>query len=165
MQRSIVYWIKAPYRANTPELAQDESPAAALSKMMRNLARQWQRKFDQASRPVATRFADESMSAADVSLRDGGGERRADQVHSVRASSGGPRAGHAVGDARARPERPVQGFGEALRRHQAARGADRPRPEQQGNRDHHAGAPAGSGHQAGQVDALAWREEATPVAR
>lgn len=70
MQRSIVYWIKATYRANTPELAQDESPAAALSKMMRTLARQWQRKFDQASRPVATRFADESMSAADVSLRD-----------------------------------------------------------------------------------------------
>lgn len=70
MQRSIVYWIKATYRANTPELAQDESPAAALSKMMRNLARQWQRKFDQASRPVATRFADDSMSAADISLRD-----------------------------------------------------------------------------------------------
>ncbi|WP_454695681.1 phage head morphogenesis protein [Achromobacter aegrifaciens] len=70
MQRSIVYWIKATYRANTPELAQDESPAAALSKIMRNLARQWQRKFDQASRPVATRFADESMSAADISLRD-----------------------------------------------------------------------------------------------
>lgn len=70
MQRSIVYWIKAAYRANTPELAQDESPAAALNRMMRNLTRQWQRKFDQASRPVAQRFTDDSMSAADISLRD-----------------------------------------------------------------------------------------------
>lgn len=70
MQRSLVYWLTAAYRRNVPEIAQDESPAMALTKMMRRLARQWQRRFDQAAQPVATEFAETSMSAADISLRN-----------------------------------------------------------------------------------------------
>lgn len=70
MQRSLTYWLKATYRSNTPEIAQDESPAMALNRMMRGLAQQWQRKFDQAALPVAQKFSDASMSAADISLRD-----------------------------------------------------------------------------------------------
>lgn len=70
MQRSLVYWLTAAYRRNVPEIAQDESPAMALTKMMRRLAKQWQRRFDEAAQPVATEFAETSMSAADVSLRN-----------------------------------------------------------------------------------------------
>ncbi|WPQ34369.1 phage head morphogenesis protein [Achromobacter xylosoxidans] len=70
MQRSVVYWLTAAYRRNVPEIAQDESPAMALTKMMRRLARQWQRRFDEAAQPVATEFAETSMSAADLSLRN-----------------------------------------------------------------------------------------------
>lgn len=69
MQRSLVYWLTAAYRRNVPEIAQDESPAMALTKMMRRLTQQWQRRFDEAAQPVATEFAETSMSAADVSLR------------------------------------------------------------------------------------------------
>lgn len=70
MQRSLVYWLTAAYRRNVPEIAQDESPAMALTKMMRRLARQWQRRFDEAAQPVASEFAETSMSAADISLRN-----------------------------------------------------------------------------------------------
>src|SRR4051794_19915397 len=61
MQASIVYWLKAAYRANTPELAMDDSPAAQLNRAMNRLGRQWQRKFNRASRPASEKFADESM--------------------------------------------------------------------------------------------------------
>ncbi|MGZ9981544.1 phage head morphogenesis protein [Bordetella bronchiseptica] len=70
MQRSLVYWLTAAYRRNVPEIAQDESPATALTKMMRRLAKQWQRRFDEAAQPVASEFAETSMSAADISLRN-----------------------------------------------------------------------------------------------
>ncbi len=70
MQRSLVYWLTAAYRRNVPEIAQDESPAMALTKMMRRLAKQWQRRFDEAAQPMASEFAETSMSAADVSLRN-----------------------------------------------------------------------------------------------
>lgn len=70
MQRSLVYWLTAAYRRNVPEIAQDESPAMALTKMMRRLAKQWQRRFDEAAQPVASEFAETSMSAADISLRN-----------------------------------------------------------------------------------------------
>lgn len=70
MQRSVVYWLTAAYRRNVPEIAQDESPAMALTKMMRRLAKQWQRRFDEAAQPVAREFAESSMSAADISLRN-----------------------------------------------------------------------------------------------
>nr|WP_294978897.1 phage minor head protein [uncultured Pseudomonas sp.] len=70
MQRSLVYWLTAAYRRNVPEIAQDESPAMALTEMMRRLAKQWQRRFDEAAQPVASEFAETSMSAADNSLRN-----------------------------------------------------------------------------------------------
>ncbi|CAB3715060.1 phage head morphogenesis protein [Achromobacter marplatensis] len=70
MQRSVVYWLTAAYRRNVPEIAQDESPAMVLTKMMRRLAKQWQRRFDEASQPVASEFAESSMSTADLSLRN-----------------------------------------------------------------------------------------------
>lgn len=70
MQRSLVYWLTAAYRRNVPEIAQDESPAMALTKMMRRLAKQWQRRFDEAAQPVASEFAETSMSAADIALRN-----------------------------------------------------------------------------------------------
>lgn len=70
MQRSLVYWLRAAYRENQPEIAQDESPAISLRKAMGRLTRTWQRKFNEASQPVAEKFTDQSMSAADVSLQD-----------------------------------------------------------------------------------------------
>lgn len=70
MQASVVYWLTAAYRRNEPEIAQDESPARALSKVMRKLAKQWQRRFDEEARPMAERFAESAKTAAEVSLMD-----------------------------------------------------------------------------------------------
>lgn len=69
MQASITYWLKAAYRANTPELAQDESPATALRKAMRKLSRRWQANFDQGATDLASWFAQETKDYADGSLQ------------------------------------------------------------------------------------------------
>ena len=68
MQDSIVYWLRAAYRANDPEIAMDDSPASSLKKAMRRLSRRWQRRFDEIADPLAKRFVESAMRAADVSL-------------------------------------------------------------------------------------------------
>ena len=76
MNKSIDYWLKAAYRANEPEIAQDELPAAALQKVMRRLARYWNRKFDQAAPQLAEYFATQASERVDGRLKqilkDGG---------------------------------------------------------------------------------------------
>ena len=42
MNDSLTYWLTAAYLANEPEIAQDESPAAALQRAFARLARRWQ---------------------------------------------------------------------------------------------------------------------------
>lgn len=69
MDKSITYWLRIAYRANTPEMASDESPAAALRQVMNNLARTWQRKFDEGAADLAQYFAEGSMRHADTALR------------------------------------------------------------------------------------------------
>ena len=69
MQASLVYWITAEYRANPPELAQDESPASALRAAMRKLTRRWQRNFDRAAPKLADYFATAVAARSDTQLR------------------------------------------------------------------------------------------------
>lgn len=57
MQRSVEYWLRAAYRANTPEIAQDASPAVELRNAVRRLARRWQRNFDALAPKMASYFA------------------------------------------------------------------------------------------------------------
>jgi SPP1 gp7 family putative phage head morphogenesis protein len=76
MTNSVDYWVKAAYRANPPELAQDASPAMVLRAAMRKLARRWQRKFDRLAPEIAAHFAqaatDRSDKALAAALRKGG---------------------------------------------------------------------------------------------
>lgn len=77
MHRSIIYWLRAAYRANQPELvALDESPAAALRRIMRGLFRRWTKRFDAAAPALAEYFAtavqDRTDNALTQILRDGG---------------------------------------------------------------------------------------------
>lgn len=66
MQASLVYWLRAAYRANEPELlAQDASPAMMLRRIMGRLARRWQQRFDEAAPVLARYFAEGSMARAD----------------------------------------------------------------------------------------------------
>jgi SPP1 gp7 family putative phage head morphogenesis protein len=69
MDHSVQYWLKSSYRANEPEMAQDETPAAALQRAMRKLIRRWQRNFDQAAEDLAKYFAKSVSERSDAALR------------------------------------------------------------------------------------------------
>lgn len=76
MQRSLVYWLRAQYRANPPELAQDapdggygQSPARGLREAMERLGRRWQSNFDEAALELARYFATAAADRADGALK------------------------------------------------------------------------------------------------
>lgn len=71
MQNSIVYWISAQWKADTPELtlATDASPAAALRAAMAKLANRWMRNFDEGAAKLSKLFADKSLRNTDVAMR------------------------------------------------------------------------------------------------
>lgn len=56
MQNSVIYWLKASYKANEPIIAQDELPAQALWKSVRALRKRWQKNFDEAAPKMAKHF-------------------------------------------------------------------------------------------------------------
>ena len=77
MQRSIVYWLTAAYKANEPKIAQDNIiPAIELQDAMDDLAKQWQTKFDATAPKLAQWFAQKTKNYTDGSLqtilKDGG---------------------------------------------------------------------------------------------
>lgn len=76
MHRSIMFWVRAAYRANPPKMAQDRNPAQELRAAMRKLAEQWQRNFDDAAPKLAEYFAKAVRLRSDAALRkilrDGG---------------------------------------------------------------------------------------------
>ncbi|MCE4545110.1 MULTISPECIES: phage head morphogenesis protein [unclassified Caballeronia] len=65
MHTSLVYWLRACWRANESELAQDASPARVLRRTIAKLSRRWQRRFDEIALALAQRFADSAMGRAD----------------------------------------------------------------------------------------------------
>lgn len=69
MQRSLDYWMSAQYRANTPELAQDASPAMDLRRRMRELSRQWQKRFDVLAQEMAEYFTTKTAQRVDGALK------------------------------------------------------------------------------------------------
>lgn len=69
MHDSASYWIKAAFRANTPEMAQDASPAKALQEAMRKLAAYWEKRFDKAAPELAKYFAENSFKRADGRMK------------------------------------------------------------------------------------------------
>ena len=72
MHASILYWLTAAYRANTPEmtaLAQDESPAASMRGTMRKMARRWEKNFDEGSAELAKWFATAAADRSDKALQ------------------------------------------------------------------------------------------------
>ena len=73
MAASLLYWLRAAYRQNTPatvELAQD-SAASILQAAFDKLAARWQRKFDDLSFSLARWFAAGSKERVDRLMRQG----------------------------------------------------------------------------------------------
>lgn len=68
LHASLVYWLRSAYRANTPEMAQDESPAMAMREAMRKLTRRWQRNFDRGADDLAQWFTNASADRSDKAL-------------------------------------------------------------------------------------------------
>ena len=68
MVRSVGFWLKAAYRANEPEMAQDASPAMELRAAVRRMARRWQRDFDKLAPELAEYFARAAADRSDAQL-------------------------------------------------------------------------------------------------
>lgn len=74
MHRSIVYWVKAQWRANTPHLAQDDdapgvSPARGLRDELDDLGRHWESRFADLADDLARHFAKSAVQRADGALK------------------------------------------------------------------------------------------------
>jgi hypothetical protein len=69
MHESVMYWLRAAYRANEPEMALDASPAAALRAAIRKLSRRWLRNFDKLGPELARYFAKAAADRSEVQLK------------------------------------------------------------------------------------------------
>jgi uncharacterized protein with gpF-like domain len=58
MHRSLVYWVRAQWRADSPALAMDASPARELRKTLRRKGRLWRTKFRQLAPKLGAYFAE-----------------------------------------------------------------------------------------------------------
>lgn len=70
MQKSVVYWLTANYKASGAAVAMDASPAVFMREAMRKLAKHWTKSFDDIAQKLADRFAGDAMKNSDVSLRN-----------------------------------------------------------------------------------------------
>lgn len=71
MHGSIKFNLIECYKANTPELAQDASPAVAFVNAMRRLGKEWQAKFDEAAKGLGRWFATHTGQHADNAMKKG----------------------------------------------------------------------------------------------
>ncbi len=69
MHRSVSYWIKAAYRQNTPEIAQDESPAMAMRRLMRQLTGHWNKQFAKLAKQFAPEFVRRNGRLSDQAFK------------------------------------------------------------------------------------------------
>lgn len=69
MHASLMWWVRAGYKANTPELAQDESPAMALRRLMASMAKQWTGNFEKEAPKLGQWFAMSSADRTDKALK------------------------------------------------------------------------------------------------
>lgn len=70
MSNSVDYFIRAAYKKNEPIIAQDELPADALRKAIRDLAKRWQRRFDEMAPELAAYFAKAAHRRSDAALKN-----------------------------------------------------------------------------------------------
>lgn len=66
MHNSVLYWLRAEYRKT--DLAQDASPVNLMRGAMQQLARRWQKNFDEMALRLARRFAGDVLKNSDASL-------------------------------------------------------------------------------------------------
>jgi uncharacterized protein with gpF-like domain len=68
MQESVLYWVKAGYRADEPTLAQDASPSQEMQKRISNLGLRWAARFESMADKIAKMFAEDMFGATDTAM-------------------------------------------------------------------------------------------------
>ena len=69
MHASLVYWLRAQYRALPPEMAQDKSPAMKMRETLADLSKRWLAKFDEGAQDLARFFGVKAVERSDSSLK------------------------------------------------------------------------------------------------
>ena len=69
MQASVAYFLTSAYRQNEPTIAQDETPAEALQRAIRKLARRWLKRFDEAAPRLAKWFSQSAEKRSTAALK------------------------------------------------------------------------------------------------
>lgn len=69
MHRSFTHWLIAQYRKTPPRLAQDATPAIELRRALRDLARQWDVRFDELAPKLARWFVRSAEARSSATLR------------------------------------------------------------------------------------------------
>lgn len=71
MNASILYWLEAQYKKTPPALAMDAkpTPSKAMQKRFKEIARQWQKRFDEAAPKIAQAYLRGSFKATDSAMR------------------------------------------------------------------------------------------------
>ena len=69
MHKSVLYWLSAQWRKDTPVLAEDASPARELKRKMRQLAKRWLGALDGLSDELAAYFAQAVAERTDAQLK------------------------------------------------------------------------------------------------
>lgn len=69
MQTSVTHWVRATYRRNPPELAQDSSAASDLAAEMATLGRRWLDRFADAAVDLGRWFATSAATRSDATMR------------------------------------------------------------------------------------------------
>ena len=68
MQASVLREVTAAYRRRPPEMAVDESPAAAVRAAIRRVTRRWLKRFDEGAPKLAAWFAQAASKRSDTAL-------------------------------------------------------------------------------------------------
>lgn len=69
MNESVLYWLRATYRAAPPLMAQDALPSAVMRKQLRELAKRWIKRFDDAAPKIAEAYLKGAFKATDSAMR------------------------------------------------------------------------------------------------
>lgn len=69
MQKSLVYWLRAAYRANEPRMAMDATPSELLTRVVEELGKRWQKQFDDTADQLAEYFSEDVAERSDAVLR------------------------------------------------------------------------------------------------
>jgi uncharacterized protein with gpF-like domain len=69
MEKSVLWWVKATYRANPPKMAVDDFASVTLARALRELKKRWAAQFDKFAKRYARYFAISTAKRTDEQLR------------------------------------------------------------------------------------------------